>query len=137
MIVADSVRPEKRAIGISAAQVVSSLPLVVTPLVWGWLIDRLGWFEGFKIGCLYSIATALVSALVLFFFLKETAETNAVATLSSQGLGLRFRFSEVRLYMSPSLTALMFAYSLVRFANAAVGNYFIIYATEVIGASCF
>jgi MFS family permease len=137
VIIADSAPPEKRATGISAAQVVSSLPLVVTPLVWGWLIDKLGWFEGFKIGCIYSIATTLVSAFVLLFFLKETMETKAAATLSSQVFDLRVSFSEVRRYMSPSLTALTVAYCLIRFANAAVGNYYIIYATEVIGLAAF
>jgi MFS family permease len=136
-IMADSVPPEKRATGISVAQVFSSLPLIVTPLVWGLLIDRLGWIEGFKIGCVYSVATALVSAFVLLFFLKETTRTKTAATLSSQGLNLRTSFSEVRRYMSPSLTALMVAYCLIRFANAAVGNYYIIYATEVIGLAAF
>jgi DHA2 family multidrug resistance protein len=105
--------------------------------VWGWLIDKLGWIEGFKIGCIYSIATALVSAFVLLFFLKETMETKAAATLNSRGSNLRVGFSEVRRYMSPSLMALMVAYCLVQFANAAVGNYYIIYATEVIGLAAF
>ena len=103
----------------------------------GWLIDKLGWFDGFKIGCIYSIATALVSAFVLLFFLKETMKTKAAATLNSQGFNLRVSFSEVRRYISPSLTALMVAYCLIRFANAAVGNYYIIYATEVIGLAAF
>jgi len=133
VIIADSAPPEKRATGISAAQVVSSLPLVVTPLVWGWLIYNLGWFEGFKIECIYSIATALASAFILLFFLKETMETKAAATLSSQGFNPGVSFGEVKRYMSTSLIALMVAYCLIWFANAAVGNYYIIYATEVIG----
>jgi MFS family permease len=137
VILADSVSPEKRARGISATQAVSALPLMATPLVWGWLIDTQGWLEGFKIGCIYSIATALVSAFVLLFFLKETMQTKAAATLSSKGFHLQFNFGEIRRYMSPSLTALMVAYCLIGFSNAAVGNYYIIYATEVIGLPAF
>jgi MFS family permease len=137
VIIADSALPEKRASRISAIQVVSSLPLVVTPLVWGWLIDKLGWFEGFKIGCIYSIVTALVSAFILLFFLKETMQTKAAATSSSRGFNLWLSFGEVRRYLSRSLTALMVAFCLIAFANAAVGNYYIIYATEVIGLPAF
>jgi MFS family permease len=132
-IIADSAPPEKRATGISAVQVVSSLPLIVTPFVWGWLIDRLGWLEGFRIGCLYSIATALASALILLFFLRETVGIKAARTLSYQGFNLRVGLSEVKPYLSTSLTALMVAYCLIRFANAAVGSYYIIYANEVTG----
>jgi len=42
-IVADSIPPEKRATGISALQIVSSMPLVVVPLIWGWMIKRSSW----------------------------------------------------------------------------------------------
>jgi MFS family permease len=137
VIIADSAPPEKRARGISITQVVSSAPLVVTPLVWGWLIDTLGWVEGFKIGCIYSIATALVSACILLFFLKETMKTKTAETASVQGFSLRLSFGEVKRYMSHSLTALMAAFCLIAFANAAVGNYYIIYATEVVGLPAF
>ena len=137
VIIADSAPPEKRASRISAVQVVSSLPLVATPLVWGWLIDELGWVEGFKIGCLYSIATALVSAFILLFYLKETMKNESAAASSSQGFNLRLSFGEVRRYLSRSLMGLMVAFCLITFANAAVGNYYIIYATEVIGLPAF
>lgn len=131
VIIADSAPPEKRAIGISTAQVITSLPLAVTPLVWGWLIDTLGWVEGFKIGCIYSIATALAAALILTFFLKETEKP--ATDQPSRGFHLRLGFSEIKHHMSHSLTALMASYCLIAFANATVGNYYIIYATEEIG----
>jgi MFS family permease len=133
VIIADSASPEKRARGISVTQVVSSVPLVVTPLVWGWLISTLGWLEGFKIGCIYSVATALVSAVILLFFLKETIKPKTAEPTGKQRFSLRLSFSEAKRYMSRSLTALMAAFCLIAFANAAVGNYYIIYATEVIG----
>lgn len=137
VIIADSAPPEKRARGISVTQVVSSVPLVVTPLVWGWLINTLGWLEGFQIGCIYSIATALVSAFILLFFLKETIKTKTAETKNQQKFNLRLSLSEVRRYMSHSLTALIVAFCLITFANASVGSYYIIYATEVIGLPAF
>jgi MFS family permease len=136
-IIADSIPPEKRATGISALQVFSSLPLVVVPLVWGWLIDNLGWIEGFRIGCIYSILTALASAFIILFFLRETVGTQPKETLSSQNLNLWSSFSEVRRSLSTSLKGLLVAYCLIMFANAAVGQYYIIYATEVIKLTAF
>jgi MFS family permease len=135
-IVADSVAPEKRATGISALQVFSSMPLIVVPLIWGWLINNLGWIEGFKIGSIYSIATALASAFIILFFLKETGR-KAQATITSgsqdpKSINPMTSFSEKKSFWSTSLKALIIAYCLIIFANAAVGQYYIIYATEVI-----
>jgi len=136
-IVADSIPPEKRATGISTLQVVSSMPLIVVPLIWGWMINNLGWIEGFKVGSIYSIATSLASAFILLFFLKETIETKVAAPLTSQGFNPWTSFKEVKPFLSTSLKALMIASCLITFANAAVGYYYIIYATEVIELTAF
>jgi MFS family permease len=136
-IVADSIPPDKRATGISAIQVFSSMPLVVAPLIWGWLIDNLGWIDGFKAGSIYSVATALASAFVLLFFLKETVGSKAADTLNSESLNPFSSFREVKPFLSGSLKALMIAFFLIMFANAAVGYYYIIYATEVIKLQAF
>jgi len=135
--VADSIPPEKRATVISAVQVVSSLPLIVVPLAWGWLIDKLGWIEGFQIGSVYSIATSLASPIILFFFLKETMVAKTKTNLSSQGFNLWVSLGEARRSLSTSLKALIISSCLITFANAAVGYYYIIYATEVIGLAAF
>jgi MFS family permease len=135
--VADSLSPERRATGISALQVISSIPLVVIPLVWGWMIDTLGWLEGFKIGSIYSIAAALASACILLFYLKETLQPKTRNSMNSKIQNPLNSLSEVRRSMSTSLKALMIAYFLIMFANAAVGQYYIIYATEMIQLKAF
>jgi MFS family permease len=137
-VVADSVPPEKRSGGIAALQVFSSLPQAVAPLGWGWLIDSFGWVNGFKAGCLYSIILGVIAAFVLWIFMKETlkkpVESNPhPSNTRASTVGL----SEVRRSLSTSLKSLMVAYSLVMFANAAVGQYYIFYATDIIQLSAF
>lgn len=137
-VVADSVPPEKRSSGIAALQVFSSLPQVVAPLGWGWLIDSLGWIDGFKAGCLYSLILGVIAALVLSFFMKETLKKPAKSDLHvSSSLDLKAELNPVRRSLSTSLKALLIAYSLVMFANAAVGQYYIIYAIDTIQLSAF
>jgi len=136
-IIVDSIPPEKRATGISALQVFSSMPLILVPLLWGWMIDNLGWIEGFQMGSIYSVATALASAFILLFFLKETMKPQTKAKLNSQSLNPWTSFSEIRRFLSNSLKALIIASFLITFANAAVGYYYIIYATEVIKLNAF
>ena len=132
-MVADSVPPEKRTSGIAALQVFSSLPQVIAPFIWGWLIENLGWIDGFRAGCFYSIITAFISALIVGIFLKETLKKQSTAKLGlSNNNSLVAGFSEVRHSLSTSLKALIIAYVFVVLANGAVGQYYIIYATDEI-----
>jgi len=131
-IVADSLPPEKRTSGIASLQVFSSLPQIAAPLIWGWLIENLGWINGFKGGCLYSIGTSLISASILGLFLRETLKEQSKAKLGLPNSNTLTGFSDVRRSLSTSLKALMIAYAFVMFANGAVGQYYIIYATDVI-----
>jgi MFS family permease len=82
----------------------------------------------------------VIAAFVLWIFMKETLKKPAkpesplspsTSPTSRVGLG------EVRRSLSTSLKALMIAYSLVTFANAAVGQYYIFYATDIIQLSAF
>jgi len=132
-MVADSVPPEKRTSGIAALQVFSSLPQVIAPFIWGWLIENLGWIDGFRAGCFYSIITAFISALIVGIFLKETLKKQSTTKLGlPNNNSLVAGFSEVRYSLSTSLKALIIAYVFVVLANGAVGQYYIIYATDEI-----
>jgi len=130
--VADSIPPEKRTSGIASLQVFSSLPQIIAPFIWGWLIENLGWIDGFKAGCVYSISTSLISALIVGIFLKETLKERTVAKLGLSNNNSSAGFNGVRYSMSTSLKALMIAYAFVMFANGAVGQFYIIYATDVV-----
>jgi len=129
--VADSVSAEKRATEISTIQVVSSCPMILSPLIGGWLIETYGRQNGFRMACVFVVATALVSALILLF-LKETIRPRNGQksrgpnnfTVSLGGLSAN---------ASHSLVSLLFAYGLVAFANALISGYYILYATQVVG----
>ncbi len=132
-IVADSIPPEKRTIGIASLQVLSSLPAIVSPLIGGWLIQNHGLLNGFRFACMYVAATAFASALILCFFLKETLRPRSAAEPTYLNSTALTGFVKLSGSFSPSLKALMVSYSLVTFANGAVGQYYVIFANGVIG----
>jgi len=132
-IVADSIGPERRTTGIASLQVISSLPLMFAPLIGGWLIKIYGLFDGFRLACIYTAITALVSALIILFFLKETISDKVGQKPKLLSNDLLKDFTK-RFTQSPnSLKALLISYALIVFANGLVGQYFILYATKVIG----
>jgi len=132
--VADSIAPEKRTTGIAALQVVSTLPSVISPSVGGWLMQQYGLENGFRMGCVYAAVFAIVSMAPLLMLLKETLQFRNIEKKSSH-----FRSDALKLLkpsfsgLPQSLKVLMVSYALVAFANGAVSQYYILYASRVVG----
>jgi MFS family permease len=132
-IVADSIPAGKRTTGISTLQVVSSLPVVLSPLIGGWLIATYGLQSGFRLAAAVTAAVVLVSALILLLFLRETiprrrGQEAGLSVNPTANNGGKLSASSLN-----SLTALLFGYGLIAFANGLVGGYYILYATQVVG----
>jgi len=127
-LVVDSISPERRTVGIASLQVVSSLPVTVAPLIGGWLIQNYGLLDGFRLACMYTAATAFISAFIIFLFLKETLKNS-----NSQNPSKLKDVMKLPRSLPLSLKALMLSCALVAFANGAVGSYYVLYASSVIG----
>jgi len=132
-IVADSIPPENRSMGIASLQVVSSLPSVVSPLIGGWLIENYGLETGFRMACMYAAVFAFISAVQIFVFLKETMKPKA----ANPGFPVRdalLSFTKLSAHTLPrGIKVLIVSYALVMFANSAVGRYYILFASNVVG----
>jgi len=132
--VADSIPSEKRAMGIAYLQVVSSLPSAISPLIGGWLIETYGLESGFRTACLYAAGLTLISAISVLVFLKETLHSRVVEKPLSLLRGGFSGFAKLSAHGVPSsLRVLLFSYALVMFANGAVAQYYILYASGVVG----
>lgn len=131
-IVADSIPPEKRTTGIASLQVISALPLIIAPMIGGWLIQNQGLPDGFRLACMYAVATAFTSALTVFLFLKETLRRRPIANSNAITSSKLMNSMKLPRSLPNGLSALMISYALVVFANGAVGQYYILYASNVI-----
>ena len=134
-LVVDSIIAGKRTTGIAFLQVISSLPAAVAPLIGGWLIQNYGLLDGFRLACMYTAATALISAFIIFFFLKETLRRGLAPETNLSNPRKPKVTMKATHPLSTSLKALMLSHALVAFANGAVGSYYILYASAVIGLS--
>jgi len=132
-LVIDSFSPEERATGIASLQVISSLPVTVAPIVGGWLIQNYGLLDGFRLACVYTAATAFTSAFIVLLFLRETLQRGFTAKSNFSNLSKMKEVMKFPRSLSTSLKALMLSYAFVAFANGAVGPYYILYASSVIG----
>lgn len=133
-IVADSIPPEKRTMGIANVQVVSSLPSVISPLIGGWLIENYGLENGFRMACVYAAVLTFVSAIPVLVFLKETLHSRVADPPNIPLRNVLSGFRKLSFHDLPgSLKALMISYGMVAFANNAVSQYYIFFASSVVG----
>jgi MFS family permease len=54
-VIGDSLAKSRRAIGFSVQSIVKRLPIVVAPVIGGWLLQRYGIIQGFHIGLVITI----------------------------------------------------------------------------------
>lgn len=132
-LMVDSLPPEKRTTGIASLQVIASLPVTAAPLIGGWFIQSYGLLDGFRLACTYTAAAAFISAFIIFLFLRETLKRGDAANSKISSFGKLRDIIRFPRPLSTSLKALMISYVLIAFANGAVGAYYVLYATDVIG----
>lgn len=133
-LIVDSISPNRRTTVIAFLQVVSSLPMALTPFIGGYLIQKNGLLYGFRVASAFSAVAAVVSALIVFFFLKETLKKSEITDESNPARVSKLDDNRKIPHRFPSsLGSLMLSYVLVAFANGAVGSYYILYASEIIG----
>jgi MFS family permease len=133
-LIVDSISPQRRTTVIAFLQVVSSLPMTVTPFIGGYLIQKDGLLSGFRVAAAFSAVAAIVSALIVFFFLRETLKKSEIMDRSELARVHKLDDNKKTPHRLPSsLGSLMLSYVLVAFANGAVGSYYILYASEIIG----
>jgi len=73
-IEADSIPAERRGMGYSTINVLTSLPAMLTPPIGGLLVERLGLVPGVRVAYGVTFVGVLLSAVIRVLFLRETLE---------------------------------------------------------------
>jgi DHA1 family multidrug resistance protein-like MFS transporter len=73
-IEADSTPKEKRGMGYSAIQVLPMIPSIISPVLGGYLVERMGLEQGMRVAFIVAFLGLLTTAILRTLFLKETLE---------------------------------------------------------------
>jgi MFS family permease len=60
-VIGDSLAKSRRAIGFSVQSILKRVPIVVAPVIGGFLLQRLGVIDGFRVGLVVTIILALIA----------------------------------------------------------------------------
>src|ERR1700682_2700245 len=119
--------PNRHAMGVGMQSVIKRLPIMIAPILGGYLIDRFGIIDGVRIGLVVSI---LLSGATLFVQrqLRETPVDNTAPTE-------RWNFwRSLRAFDAP-LRRLLLSDILVRFCERIPFAWVVIYAMDYVGVN--
>src|SRR5438105_3656782 len=125
-LIGASLSANRHAMGVGLQSVIKRVPIMVAPIVGGYLIDRFGIIDGVRIGLVMSI---LLSGLTVFlqWELRETPKSDSAIA--------RWSFARSMRAVDAPLRRLLLSDILVRFCERIPFAWVVIYAMDNIGVS--
>ena len=131
-LLAESISSENRSTGFAAIRTVAEFPMIVTSLLGGILIDRVGIVTGVRaILLVYSLVT-LLSVLLQWRYITETMPTPPGDAVEEEG-GRSF-FESLR-HLPRDVWVLSVILGVSAFSLRLFSSFTVIYAVEVVGLS--
>jgi MFS family permease len=128
-VVASSLDKRQHTMGIGVQSMVRRVPMMVGPLVGGWLITRYGWEQGVRYALLGCIALSAATAVFQWFMAEPAAE--ASTTTTKPGVN----FLGVVKAFNPTLRELLVSDILIRFCERLPYAFVILWAMNHGGVS--
>jgi MFS family permease len=137
-IEADSTPKEKRGMGYSAIQVLPMIPAIISPVLGGYLVERMGLEQGMRIAFVIAFLGLLTTAILRSLFLKETLEN--AEELRLRDLASGFKDSLGSIYEAWKTMPRRFNHYIVILLFGSVGRllrdlFLALYAIDVIGVT--
>lgn len=123
-VIGDSLEKSRRAIGFSMQSILKRVPIVLAPVIGGFLLERLGVISGFQVGLVVTIILALVA---LWFQQQFYVDKPIERPPRPSGVAATFR------NFDPGLKRLLVSDILARFAEGMPAALVIIFVTTNLG----
>jgi MFS family permease len=129
-VVATSLDKRQHTMGVGVQSMVRRVPMMLGPLIGGWLITRFGWEQGVRFALLGCIA--LGAATVVFqWFMNEPESGGPIAHPNQPGGSL----IDVVKSFNPTLRELLLSDILIRFCERLPFAFVILWATDHAGVN--
>ncbi len=122
-IIADSLPPDRRAMGFTVQSILKRVPIIVAPLIGGALIAKLGIVKGIHTGLVVTLALAVVTVVLVS---RINIEVKAARLINIRGVWRSFHGALKRLLISDII---------IRTCEGMSGVLTILYVTNVHGLS--
>jgi MFS family permease len=120
-VVATSLERHQHTMGIGVQSLVRRVPMMLGPLIGGWLVTRFGWVEGVKYALLLCLALSSLTMVFQWLMLEPEAARKISASE-------RLNFLQVARSFTPALRELLVSDILIRFCERVPYAFVILWA---------
>src|SRR5208282_737343 len=124
-VVATSLERHRHTMGIGVQSLVRRVPMMLGPLIGGWLLTRYGWTDGVKYALALCIVMSLLTAAFQWFMFEP--EKNPITRTTTR---TRTSFIEVVKSFTPALRELLVSDILIRFCERIPYAFVILWAID-------
>ena len=128
-VIATSLDRRQHTMGVGVQSMVRRVPMMVGPLIGGWLITRFGWHQGIRFALLGCIALSVATALFQWFMTDAPAPPVPVGRPPALG------FLGVVRSFNPTLRELLVSDILIRFCERIPYAFVILWAMNHAGVT--
>jgi MFS family permease len=126
-VIATSLKSHRHTMGVGVQSMIRRVPMMLGPLIGGWLLTRYGWTLGVRYALALCIAMSLLTLAFQWFMFEPDGKTSSQnknsdsATLSFFGVAKTF---------TPALRELLVSDSLIRFCERIPYAFIILWAMD-------
>ncbi|MEK7707515.1 MAG: MFS transporter [Verrucomicrobiota bacterium] len=129
-VVATSLQRHQHTMGIGVQSLVRRVPMMIGPLVGGWLVDKFGWADGVRYALIFCIALSSLTMLFQRFMLEPGRADLPVSPDARQRVPT---FLDVVKSFTPALRELLVSDILIRFCERIPYAFVILWAMDYDG----
>ena len=132
-VIATSLERQQHTMGVGVQSMVRRVPMMIGPLLGGWLITRFGWAHGVQLALLCCIGLNLLT-VAFQWWLAEPGKDATVRTAASPHV-TKASFIDVVRAFNPTLRELLVSDILIRFCERIPYAFVILWAMDHAGVS--
>ncbi len=126
-VIASSLQSHRHTMGVGVQSMIRRVPMLLGPLLGGWLLTRFGWTDGVRYALILCIVMSLLT-LAFQWFMFEPDKKSAAQNKNSTNVSISF-FTVVKTF-TPALRELLVSDILIRFCERIPHAFIILWAMD-------
>jgi len=126
-VIATSLKSNRHTMGVGVQSMIRRVPMMLGPLLGGWLLTRYGWTDGVRYALALCIMMSLLTLVFQWFMFEPDGKTSAG---DNNSIGTTISFLGVVKTFTPALRELLVSDILIRFCERIPYAFIILWAMD-------